>query len=51
MSREQLLFAICLLIAVELNHLKWIWWTYWTCSRHGGPNRDCGCRAKWLLYL
>jgi len=51
MSREQLLFTIAMLIAVELNHLKWIWWTYWTCSKHACPHKDCGCRAKWLLYL
>jgi hypothetical protein len=48
---DQLLFVIAVLIAVELNHLKWIWWTYWKCAKHARPHCECGCRAKWLLYL
>ncbi len=51
MTPEQILFTIAFLIVVELNHLKWIWWTYWTCSRHACAHAECGCGAKWLLYL
>jgi hypothetical protein len=47
-----LLVVICLLIALEINHLKWIWWTYWECKTCGETNKQCGCgRRKWIMYL
>ena len=35
----------------ELNHLKWIWWTYWECAKCGRKHKDCDCGSKWLMYL
>ena len=47
-----LLFAICSLIVLELQHLRWIWWEHWSCRGCGVKNKDCGCRKrKWQLYL
>ena len=46
-SRTQLLVAIVILIVVEINHLKWIWWTQWQCRACGVTNRDCDCTDKW----
>ena len=51
MERPELLFAIVCLLVLEINHLKWIWWTYWDCSRCGVKHKDCGCGRKWLMYL
>jgi hypothetical protein len=47
MSRTQLLVAIVILIVVEINHLKWIWWTQWECRTCKAKNRDCPCTDKW----
>jgi hypothetical protein len=49
-SRELLFFAIVALILVEITHLKWIWWNYWTCRRHAGAHKDCGC-SRWVMFL
>jgi hypothetical protein len=46
-SQTQLLVAIAVLIVVEINHLKWIWWTQWQCRTCGVKNRDCDCSDKW----
>ena len=47
-----LLFGICCLIALELQHLRWIWWEYWDCRGCKVKNKDCGCgKRKWQLYL
>jgi hypothetical protein len=50
-TRDELLFSIAALIAVELNHLKWIWWNFWQCSKCTRAHKDCGCSSKWLMYL
>jgi hypothetical protein len=50
-TREQGIFAIAALIAVELTHLKWIWWTQWSCSKCERKHKDCGCERKWQMYL
>jgi len=26
---------IVVLFILEINHFKWIWWTYWDCRRCG----------------
>jgi hypothetical protein len=46
-SQTQLLVAIAILIVVEINHLKWIWWTQWECRTCKAKNRDCPCNDKW----
>jgi hypothetical protein len=51
-DRPGLLLAIAALIALELNHLKWIWWTEWKCKRCGAANKDCACTdRRWVMYL
>ncbi len=41
------------MIVLELNHLKWIWWSYWNCSRCEVTNKDCFCgrSRKFMLFL
>jgi hypothetical protein len=51
-DRPGILIAIAGLIALELNHLKWIWWTEWKCKRCGAANKDCACHdRRWVMYL
>jgi len=50
-SHGQLLFAIVCMILLEVNHLKWIWWTQWDCGKHARKHEECGCGAKWLMFL
>jgi hypothetical protein len=51
--QPELALAIVFLIALEANHLKWIWWEYWDCRRCGLRNKRCSCgRSKtWMLWL
>ena len=51
MERPGLVFAIACLFVLEMNHLKWIVWNYWQCSRCGVAHKECGCRRKWMLYF
>ena len=51
MSRTQVFIWCVVLIVLEINHLKWIWWTYWDCRKCHVKNKDCGCSAKWLMLL
>ena len=50
-SRTEVFASCVALIVLELNHLKWIWWEYWSCRKCGEKNRDCGCSSKWVMYL
>jgi hypothetical protein len=50
-SQTQILVSIAVLILVEVNHLKWIWWTQWQCRTCGAKNRDCPCSDKWKWML
>jgi hypothetical protein len=52
LSDTQLLLMIFAMIVLELNHLKWIWWTQWKCGACGTANEHCECgRTKWVMYL
>ena len=53
MSQLEIIAAIAVLFVVEVNHLKWIWWTQWDCRACGNKNRDCPCsdKWKWTVYL
>jgi hypothetical protein len=52
LSHGQLLIMIGSMILLELNHLKWIWWTEWKCRGCGVANENCDCgRSKWVMYL
>ncbi len=50
-SRSTLAVWTLTLIALEVQHLKWIVWTYWDCRRHGVKHHECGCIRRWLLLL
>ena len=52
-THTAILLWIIALFVLEVNHLKWIWWEFWTCFRDesGGPLRAArsyatvqGCR-------
>ncbi|HSK16439.1 MAG TPA: hypothetical protein VK915_09735 [Gaiellaceae bacterium] len=51
MQRPELFLGIVGLIAAEIVHLKWIWWTHWTCRKCGRKNHECGHGAKWMFLL
>jgi hypothetical protein len=52
LSHGQLVLMIGAMILLELNHLKWIWWTEWKCRGCGAANEHCACgRSKWIMYL
>jgi hypothetical protein len=42
---------IVALIALEIQHLKWIVWEYWDCRRCGVKNHECGCIRRWLMLF
>jgi hypothetical protein len=52
-SRTELFLAIVGLIALEVYHLKWIWWEYWLCRTCRTQNKHCACGPppKWFKYL
>ena len=52
-SHTETLLWIVALFVLEVNHLKWIWWTQWSCRGCGDRNEhcDCGRSKKWLMYL
>jgi hypothetical protein len=52
LSHNEILFWILCLIALEVAHLKWIWWQFWSCSRCGARNHHCACgRARRIMTL
>jgi hypothetical protein len=52
LSSAQLLLMIVTMIVLELNHLKWIWWTQWDCRGCGTKHEHCACgERKWIMYL
>ena len=51
MGHTQLLVAIIGLLFLEICHLKWIVWEYWECRTHSVKNKECRCKANWMLYL
>jgi len=52
-SRTEILIWIVALFALEVNHLKWIWWEYWNCRRCSVKHKDCSCGAtsRWIMYI
>ena len=52
-SQTEIFLAIVGLIAVEIYHLKWIWWEHWMCRSCGTQNKNCSCGPppKWFKYL
>jgi hypothetical protein len=51
MSRTEIALWIVALLALEVQHLKWIVWEHWDCRRHRVKNKDCGCKARLLLMI
>ena len=52
MAPSVALVWILALFVLEVNHLKWIWWTYWDCRRCGRKNYECrACGRSWLMML
>jgi hypothetical protein len=47
----QVLLWCIALIALELQHLKWIVWEHWTCRRCGVKHRECGHGARLVKYF
>ena len=51
MSRPEIAFWILCLVALEVQHLKWIVWEHWDCRRHGVKNKECRCKARLIVLL
>jgi len=52
-SRTAVLLWIVALLVLEINHLKWIWWEYWSCRHCSAKHKDCECgaTARWVMFL
>jgi hypothetical protein len=52
-SRTAIFLWILALLALEVQHLKWIWWEYWDCRRCTAKHKDCSCGAtrSWVMFL
>ena len=52
-SQTQILLWIVALLILEVNHLKWIWWEFWTCRACTVAHKDCTCgrTSRWVMYL
>jgi hypothetical protein len=51
LSRLEVAFWILCLIAIEVQHLKWIIWEHWDCRKHGVKNKECRCKARLIILL
>jgi hypothetical protein len=49
--RPLLALWILSMLALEVQHLKWIVWEHWDCRKHGVKNSECRCKARLILYL
>jgi hypothetical protein len=47
----ELLPAICIAIAVEIAHLRWIVLTQWKCRTCGAAHLHCECKPAWVKIL
>jgi len=52
-SKPVILLWIIALMILEIQHLKWIWWEYWSCRGCAAKHKDCACGATplWVMYL
>jgi hypothetical protein len=52
-SQTTILLWILALFILEVNHLKWIWWEFWTCRTCTVAHKDCTCgkTSRWVMYL
>jgi hypothetical protein len=52
-SQTAIFLWILALLALEVQHLKWIWWEHWQCRRCSAKHKDCSCGAtrSWVMFL
>jgi hypothetical protein len=52
-SHTAILLWILALFALEVQHLKWIWWEFWDCRSCSAKHKDCACGATrhWVMFL
>jgi hypothetical protein len=50
-SQTGILIWIVALIALEVQHLKWIAWEHWDCRRHRVKNKECRCKARLMFFI
>jgi hypothetical protein len=52
-SKPVILLWILALLILEVQHLKWIWWEFWSCRGCSVKHKDCACGATplWVMYL
>ena len=52
-SHTEIFLWIVALFALEVNHLKWIWWEHWSCRACTVKHKDCACGAtsRWVMFL
>ena len=51
MSETEILVWCVALVALELQHLKWIVWEHWECRRCKVKHRECGHGARFMTYF
>ena len=51
LSDGQILIWCVGLIALELQHLKWLVWEYWDCRQCCVKHRECGHGARLVKYF
>ena len=51
MNDGQILIWCVALIALELQHLKWIVWEHWDCRRCGVKHRECVHGSRLVKYF
>ena len=51
MNDGQILLWCVALIALEIQHLKWIVWEHWDCRRCGVKHRECGHGSRLVKYF
>lgn len=51
MRNPELLPAICIAIAVEFAHLRWILLSRWQCRSCRETHLHCDCKPRWVKLL
>ncbi len=53
MGNTEILVWCVALIALEIQHLKWIVWEHWDCRRCGTgvKHRECGHGSRFMTYF
>jgi hypothetical protein len=51
MSNGEILLWCVALIALELQHLKWIVWEHRDCRRCGRKHHECGHLSRAMIWL